>query len=56
MSFGPLKNSGGANATYPKAYHFLEKLRIAEGVKKSKNRLQNEKEYPQGFKNGMIRE
>ena len=49
MKMGPLKLSGASNHIYPKAYHWLEKLRIAEGVKKSKKRLQNEKEYPDGF-------
>eukprot|EP01084_Bolivina_argentea_P049268 90631_1 len=46
---GPLKLSGASNKTFPKAYHWLEKLRIAEGVKKSKKRLKNELEYPNGF-------
>ncbi len=48
-SMGPLKLSGASNQTYPKAYHWLEKLRIAEGVKKSKKRVRNEKEYTKGF-------
>eukprot|EP01083_Nonionella_stella_P287441 978423_1 len=48
-SMGPLKLSGASNQTYPKAYHWLEKLRIAEGVNKSKKRLQNEDYYPDGF-------
>ena len=49
MSMGPLKLSGASNRTYPLSYHFFEKLRIAEGEKKSKKRLQNEEEYPNGF-------
>lgn len=48
-SMGPLKLSGASNQTYYKAYHWLEKLRIYEGVKKTKKRLKNEQEYPNGF-------
>lgn len=38
------------NITYPRAYYFLEQLRIHEGCKpKSKARLDNEVAHPTGF-------
>merc|ERR550525_2064905 len=48
-SMGPLPLSGASNQIYPKAFRWLDKLRIAEGVKKSRKRLKNEKEKPEGF-------
>ena len=44
MSQGPLRMAGGSNKVYRLGYHFLEKVRLAEGKPKSKKRLQNEEE------------
>ena len=40
---------GASNQVYPKAYRWLDKLRIFEGKKKSAKRLKNERERPEGF-------
>ena len=37
------------NITYKRAYIFFEKLRIAQGEKKTFRRLQNEENFPDGF-------
>jgi hypothetical protein len=37
------------NITYKRAYIFFEKLRIAQGEKKTFRRLQNEEKFPDGF-------
>ena len=34
--------AGAGNHYYPKAYHFFEKLRLAEGKKKTPKRVENE--------------
>ena len=39
-------NPGAGNSAYPKAYYFLEKVRIARGGKKGKARLDAEAKYP----------
>jgi len=49
MKEGPLQLAGASNSTYYKAYHWFEKLRIAEKEAKSKKRLQNEEENHDGF-------
>jgi len=49
MSFGPERLSGASNKTYRLAYHFFEKLRLSEGKTKTKKRLKNEAEFPDGF-------
>lgn len=49
LKMGPLKLSGASNKTYFYGYHWFEKLRRANGEKKSKKRLENEKNYPNGF-------
>merc|ERR1712087_71878 len=46
---GPLPLSGASNQIYPKAYRWLDKLRIAEGRKETAKRKKNKKERPQGF-------
>ncbi|KAJ6604451.1 hypothetical protein DFH09DRAFT_1242436 [Mycena vulgaris] len=43
------KNHGAANSTYLAAYIFFEKIRIAEGKKKSAGRKQNEIDHPFGL-------
>ena len=43
------KQNGCGMRVYPLAYEFFEKIRIMENKKKSKTRLQNEVEYPNGF-------
>ena len=53
MALGPLKMSGASNKVYRLAYHFLEKVRLAENKPKSKKRIQNEKELKnEGAKGG----
>jgi hypothetical protein len=42
-------NHGCANVTYRRAYHFFERLRLHEGTSKTKARLDNECEHPEGF-------
>ena len=39
-------NPGAGNSAYPKAYYFLEKVRIVQGGKKGKARLDAEAKYP----------
>lgn len=48
-SMGPLALAGASNQIFPKAYRWLDKLRIAEGVKKTAKRKKNERERPEGF-------
>ncbi|KAJ7706394.1 hypothetical protein B0H17DRAFT_1156689 [Mycena rosella] len=43
------KAFGAANSTYFAAYVYFEKVRIAEGKKKSAGRKQNEIDHPFGF-------
>jgi len=40
---------GASNGTYPAAYKYFEKVRIAEGKKKTPKRIRNEMEHPNGF-------
>ncbi|KDQ20143.1 hypothetical protein BOTBODRAFT_27553 [Botryobasidium botryosum FD-172 SS1] len=42
-------NAGATNGTYVAAYKYFEKVRIAEGKKKTPKRLRNEDEHPNGF-------
>ncbi|KAJ7169681.1 hypothetical protein C8R46DRAFT_205344 [Mycena filopes] len=43
------KTAGAANGTFYAAYVYFEKVRIAEGKKKSAGRQKNEIDYPRGF-------
>jgi len=43
------KTDGASNGTYYAAYVYFEKVRIAEGKKKTAKRLENEKTHPHGF-------
>ncbi|KZT74740.1 hypothetical protein DAEQUDRAFT_719915 [Daedalea quercina L-15889] len=42
-------DAGAENGIYYAAYAYFEKIRIAEGKKKTAKREQNELEHPQGF-------
>ncbi|KAF9028987.1 hypothetical protein BDZ89DRAFT_1065701, partial [Hymenopellis radicata] len=42
-------HSGVENGTYKAAYMYFEKVRLAEGKKKSSKRKDNEWEYPEGI-------
>ncbi|KAJ7062809.1 hypothetical protein C8F01DRAFT_1135311, partial [Mycena amicta] len=42
------KTAGAANGTYYAAYVYFERVRIAEGKKKTAGRQQNENEHPHG--------
>jgi len=43
------RNDGASNGTYYSAYCYFEKVRIAEGKKKTAGRTRNESEHPFGF-------